>query len=1187
MEEFDEDDFGDLYTDVKVQAGPALNSVPPLAQFSLDTEISDSSEANERFTAGGSGADNAEEEEEEETAAVALDEGQEWSGNGSESESESEDDLNIVLNDDEEVENGNEVINGGQLGFRVGGIGGGLDHEDEAGIKGEDEGSKGRGNHDSCCTGGVGDVGFELGNRGKVGFNGGDCSVKYECMKSKAAAVLSNLKCNGSARVASYSSQFVRGYWEHNCWTPRFGKNSLVPQRGHNFSLPRSRTIIDVNIDAFEWKPWRHPGADITDFFNFGLDEDSWKCYCSCLDGYREQPNEGNPAYNPWRHSMMRSVSQISCRHEQLEMPKGEAILVEDSICERQASVDVRHSVDRDSDVIIQIHVQDMEDLSSFGNMALDQGSSHVAEASHEGESGDIGIKNEDMVCFNSASKDDLPILKGPTEEKWISIPERCSNDTSTCAGNPVYRDSDNCGSLQVSDTHEHDHEELADSDSDGSAEDRSSDDSKKCIGSVTSNTTSTVRESESSYGLETRGTNFSPSSSHDIKSRCGAYPEPDKIYDHVKRVSPNSESEAVTFDCNSSKDFRSHSIKMKSGAYEYFSRGRNPINRKLKFPERKSTRISKFKSHLEYEDAFYLSNPKKLHDVCRSTSACGNQRNRCHSFDFSERQDFSCYEGLEYLISHRGKRLYDYQSSGAYSQNSHQRGCRVSRYEREQCYNQTVSGKHHFTEQRIPRFSGDTREKDLDHYDGEDSVSGLESLDFHGPGELIFEKSQLLDCGNHARWKWKSGELKFRRKLKNCNFICEHKYSNNMTRENFRSIQCREGDIVQRKYDRQLQYGRGKVRGPLRGKRRFDSPLSGCETIRCRNSEDEKPQTVGRVRAPGAPYSRIYVSERCSKQGKHNCVGRYSGGTKFGFSDGMFDSDENIKHADDQDDFAGRRHYGQSEVLEWREEECNSWYPEHGVLAEGTLYPFNKTSGGKGSVAKHGSVYGGKLIDLSEPEQNRYKLSREGGVGSKFLESPNVSRRDNVQRTRPRCWDSTDKDMVVWDSKSSRCSEAGSSICFDRYEYFKRNEDSEQRTFKGLNDSRLEKVARADNTKAGTFLVDANWRNKFPNGKRNDSPDIEEGQIVTEDLNEKPKERISASRDKTNITGTKAISRENPRILEIIAKMEKRRERFKEPISLKTVSEKNGKPFTADGAETVETKQLPRPARKRKWAGS
>lgn len=44
-----------------------------------------------------------------------------------------------------------------------------------------------------------------------------------------------------------------------------------------------NRTIVDVNIDALERKPWRHPGADITDFFNYGLDEDIWKCYCNSL----------------------------------------------------------------------------------------------------------------------------------------------------------------------------------------------------------------------------------------------------------------------------------------------------------------------------------------------------------------------------------------------------------------------------------------------------------------------------------------------------------------------------------------------------------------------------------------------------------------------------------------------------------------------------------------------------------------------------------------------------------------------------------------------------------------------------------------------------------------------------------------------------------------------------------------
>jgi pre-mRNA 3'-end-processing factor FIP1 len=37
--------------------------------------------------------------------------------------------------------------------------------------------------------------------------------------------------------------------------------------------------IFDVDIDTFEDKPWRKPGADITDYFNFGFNENSWKAY--------------------------------------------------------------------------------------------------------------------------------------------------------------------------------------------------------------------------------------------------------------------------------------------------------------------------------------------------------------------------------------------------------------------------------------------------------------------------------------------------------------------------------------------------------------------------------------------------------------------------------------------------------------------------------------------------------------------------------------------------------------------------------------------------------------------------------------------------------------------------------------------------------------------------------------------
>jgi len=34
---------------------------------------------------------------------------------------------------------------------------------------------------------------------------------------------------------------------------------------------------------AFEEKPWKYPGADISDFFNFGLDEEKWKDFCKQL----------------------------------------------------------------------------------------------------------------------------------------------------------------------------------------------------------------------------------------------------------------------------------------------------------------------------------------------------------------------------------------------------------------------------------------------------------------------------------------------------------------------------------------------------------------------------------------------------------------------------------------------------------------------------------------------------------------------------------------------------------------------------------------------------------------------------------------------------------------------------------------------------------------------------------------
>ncbi|XP_034044317.1 pre-mRNA 3'-end-processing factor FIP1 isoform X2 [Thalassophryne amazonica] len=38
--------------------------------------------------------------------------------------------------------------------------------------------------------------------------------------------------------------------------------------------------VLEVDMESFEEKPWRKPGADLSDYFNYGFNEDTWKVYC-------------------------------------------------------------------------------------------------------------------------------------------------------------------------------------------------------------------------------------------------------------------------------------------------------------------------------------------------------------------------------------------------------------------------------------------------------------------------------------------------------------------------------------------------------------------------------------------------------------------------------------------------------------------------------------------------------------------------------------------------------------------------------------------------------------------------------------------------------------------------------------------------------------------------------------------
>ncbi|KAK9369064.1 Fip1 motif-domain-containing protein [Lipomyces kononenkoae] len=74
--------------------------------------------------------------------------------------------------------------------------------------------------------------------------------------------------------------------------------------------------ITQVDLDSLEDKPWRKPGADVTDYFNYGFDEFSWTTYCLRQDKLRD---EYDP--NKLRTQMMQQMQQLQQLQMQMQMP--------------------------------------------------------------------------------------------------------------------------------------------------------------------------------------------------------------------------------------------------------------------------------------------------------------------------------------------------------------------------------------------------------------------------------------------------------------------------------------------------------------------------------------------------------------------------------------------------------------------------------------------------------------------------------------------------------------------------------------------------------------------------------------------------------------------------------------------------------------------------------------------------
>ncbi|XP_039039655.1 FIP1[V]-like protein isoform X1 [Hibiscus syriacus] len=364
-------------------------------------------------------------------------------GEGDDWDSDSEDDLQIVLNDN----------NHGHMAMERGGMMGEDDDDDEDGdplvIVADGDANQGIEEHDWGEGGGQGADGEGKegadgeGKVGTAGISGGSVVVPKIGYSSHGfhpfhsqfkyvrpgAAPMPGATAGGPggapAQVRPVMGAMVgrgRGDWRppglkaglpmQKGFHPSFG----MPGWGNNtgrgfgggldFTLPSHKTIFEVDIDSFEEKPWKYPGVDLSDFFNFGLNEETWKDYCKQLEqrrlettmqskirvyesGRTEQDYDPDlppelaaatgqeipaDAANFAKPNGVQNDFTKGTVRIRPPIPTGRAIQVEGGSGERLPSIDTRPPRMRDSDAIIEIVCQDtLDDDSYTGNTVEDQ----------------------------------------------------------------------------------------------------------------------------------------------------------------------------------------------------------------------------------------------------------------------------------------------------------------------------------------------------------------------------------------------------------------------------------------------------------------------------------------------------------------------------------------------------------------------------------------------------------------------------------------------------------------------------------------------------------------------------------------------------------------------------------------------------------------------------------------------
>ncbi|KAJ0261481.1 Pre-mRNA polyadenylation factor Fip1 domain-containing protein [Hirschfeldia incana] len=234
------------------------------------------------------------------------------------------------------------------------------------------------------------------------------------------------------------ASAAQKGY--HQAW------GGTTAGRGLDFTLPSHKTIFEFDIDAFEEKPWRIQGVDITDYFNFGLNEEGWKDYCKQLDQRRiettmqsrirvYESGRTDQGYDPdlppelaaatgaqgvpvdFSNLVKLETVQVDSANIRPPLPPGRPIPVEAGSGERPSSFDTRAPRMRDLEAIIEIVCEDSHEDEPSGENGAEHADSSLPGDNVPVETGYVNSGRPDTESPKQSPAQDEPLKRLPKNQ--------------------------------------------------------------------------------------------------------------------------------------------------------------------------------------------------------------------------------------------------------------------------------------------------------------------------------------------------------------------------------------------------------------------------------------------------------------------------------------------------------------------------------------------------------------------------------------------------------------------------------------------------------------------------------------------------------------------------------------------------------------------------------------------------